>query len=97
MTIAEKGYVKAFDDPEIQAPAAQYGDPELILGYAWIPSIAGINVPGDYQADFAADPWAWILQEWGKIEEGTYGHYVEDYSLEPLAADPGAALEDPPL
>ncbi|MDA2934228.1 hypothetical protein MYX82_07780 [Acidobacteria bacterium AH-259-D05] len=88
ITIAEKGYVKAFDDAEVQALAAKYGDPELIFRYEWIPTIPGVNAAGDYESDYAPNPWKWILEEWEKINAGTYEYYVEDYSLEgPLGTD----------
>ena len=82
ITIAEKGYVNAFDDEEVQALAAKYGDPELIFRYEWIPSIPGVNVAGDDESDYASNPWKWILEEWQKITGGTYEYYVQDYSLE---------------
>ena len=82
ITISEKGYVKAYDDPEVRALAARYGDPELIFRYEWIPAIPGINVAGDYEADFAQDPWGWIMSEWKQIQEGTYEYFVDDYSLD---------------
>ncbi|MBI4456746.1 MAG: hypothetical protein HY644_12720 [Acidobacteria bacterium] len=81
VTIADKGYIKAFDDAEVRALAARYGDPDLIFRYEWIPSIPGVNVAGDYQRDYASDPWNWMLKEWEKIRSGTYEYYVEDYSL----------------
>ena len=70
-----------FDDPEIRALASRYGDPDLIFRYEWIPSLPGINVPGDYKKDFAPDPWAWMMAEWKKIQDGTYAHFVDDYTL----------------
>ena len=82
LTVAEKGYVKAFDDPEVRALAARYGNPELIFRYEWIPSFPGINVPGDYERDFAADPWKWVMDEWKQIQEGTYQYFIDDYSLD---------------
>lgn len=82
VSIAEKGYVKMFDDPEVRALAARYGDPNLIFRYEWIPSIPGINVPGDYKKDFAPDTWAWLMAEWKRIQDGTYQCFVEDYSLD---------------
>ena len=81
ITIGEKGYVKAFDDPEVRALASRYGDPELIFRYEWIPSIPGINVAGDYAKDFAPDPWGWMMAEWKKVQDGTYQYFVDDYNL----------------
>ena len=87
LTVGEKGYVTMFDDPEVRALAARYGDPDLIFRYEWIPSIPGINTEGNYENDFARDPWGWIMSEWQRIQEGTYEYFVEDYSQEePVAA-----------
>ncbi|MBI4442083.1 MAG: hypothetical protein HY649_01765 [Acidobacteria bacterium] len=82
ITVAEKGYVKMYDDPEVRALASRYGDPDLILRYEWIPSIPGVNLVGDYQKDFAADPWSWLMAEWKKIQDGTYTFFVDDYAME---------------
>lgn len=79
ISIAEKGYVKTFDDAEVRALAAQYGDPESVLRYEWIPSIPGINVSGSYEKDYAPDTWKWVMQEWTRIKSGKYSSYVEDY------------------
>ena len=82
ITIAEKGYVKLFDDPEVRALASRYGDPDLIFRYEWIPSVPGVNVAGDYKKVFAPDPWAWMLAEWKKIQDGSYQFFVDDYKLD---------------
>ena len=37
---------------------------------------------GDYQKDFAADPWNWLMSEWKKIQDGTYQYLVDDYKLD---------------
>jgi hypothetical protein len=42
--------------------ASAVGDPAL-LEYDWIPAIPGINYPGDYHADYASDPVAWIARD----------------------------------
>ncbi|MBI4442084.1 MAG: hypothetical protein HY649_01770 [Acidobacteria bacterium] len=82
VTVADKGHVTMYDDPEVRALASRYGDPDLIFRVEWVPSIPGVNVPGDYQKDFAADPWGWLMAEWKRIQEGTYAYFVDDYSLE---------------
>ncbi|MBI4443448.1 MAG: hypothetical protein HY649_08760 [Acidobacteria bacterium] len=87
ITASEKGYVKMFDDPEVRALASRYGDPDLIFRYEWMPSIPGINVAGDYQKDFASDPWDWVMAEWKRIQDGTYQYFVEDYTLENKQVD----------
>ncbi len=86
ITISENGNVKAFEDPEVRALAARYGDPALIFRYEWVPGIPGINAPGDEQKDYGADPWTWIMQEWAEIQKGTYAHFVEDYQMKPVTA-----------
>jgi hypothetical protein len=62
ITIAENGNVRAFDDPEVRALAARYQDPALMFRYEWIPAMPGVNVPGDHERDYAADPWKWVMQ-----------------------------------
>jgi hypothetical protein len=87
LTVGEKGYVTMFDDPEVRALAARYGGPDLLFRYEWNPSIPGVNVGGEYEKDFAQDPWNWIMAEWEQIQAGTYEYFVEDYSLDnPVAA-----------
>jgi hypothetical protein len=81
-SIAEKGQVSALGDEEVRALAARYGDPDLMLRYEWVPAIPGINVPGDYERDYAADPWAALMQEWKRIQDGTYENFVEAYTLQ---------------
>jgi hypothetical protein len=83
ITLSDRGQVKAFDDPEIRALASKYGDPDQLFRYEWIPEIPGVNTPGDYARDYSADPWKWIMSEWGRIQSGKYPHYVEDYSPGP--------------
>ncbi len=96
MTLAENGMVKVFEnDPEVRALAAKYGDPDLLFRYEWIPDLPGINVPGDYEKDYAPDPWAYILGQWQKMQNGTYAYYVEDYPFQSLilAAPPQRPIE----
>ncbi len=90
VTISENGNVKAFEDPEVRALAAKYGDPDLIFRYEWIPQIPGINAPGDHDRDYGADPWKWIMAEWVRIQNGTYDRYVENYQLQRSVAPRGA-------
>ncbi|MBV9119466.1 MAG: hypothetical protein JOZ39_02065 [Chloroflexi bacterium] len=69
-TIIENGRLTALDDPEVRALAARYGDPDHLLREDWVPSIPGINCPGDYQRDFAPDPASWIREETESAMEG---------------------------
>jgi hypothetical protein len=61
--IIEHGHLKALDDPKIREIAAKYGDPDEILREDWIPAVPGLNLPGDYDRDYAADPMDWTLAE----------------------------------
>lgn len=72
ITISEKGNVSAYSNPEVRALAAKYGDPDTLLSYDWVPGIPGINEPGDYQKEYARDPWSWLAREWKQITEGSY-------------------------
>ena len=58
--LIKDGHMTALDDPEVREVAAKYGDPDEILKETWIPEIAGVNAPGDYEKDFAPDPLAWL-------------------------------------
>ena len=48
----------SLDDPEVRALASRYGDPDYLLAEDWIPEVPGINAPGDYMKDYAAQPRA---------------------------------------
>jgi hypothetical protein len=86
ITRSEKGRIKAFDDPEVRALAARYGDPDTIFSYDWIPAIPGINVPGNYQT-YARDPWSWVVNEYKQIKDGSYPYLVRNYDLLRTSAD----------
>jgi hypothetical protein len=79
ITVMNKGRLAALDDAEVRALASRYGDPDLIMREEWIPAIPGINVPGDYQKDYAPDPWKYIKSEFAQIEKGTYRYLLEGY------------------
>lgn len=83
ITMTDKGILSPLSDPEVRALASKYGDPNLLLRYEWIPEIPGINAPGDYEKDYAADPWGHIMKEWAKIQAGTYEYFGSDYTLTP--------------
>ena len=61
--LLDKGHMTLLDDPEIRAIAAKYGDPDELLQEKWVPAFPGINVPGDYMKDYAADPMKFIASE----------------------------------
>lgn len=61
--IIENGHLKALDDPDVRSVAARYGDPDEILREDWIPAIPGLNLPGDYDRDYASDPMPFTLAE----------------------------------
>lgn len=60
--LIDKGRLTVLDDPEIVRIASTLGGLHL-LEYDWIPAVPGINYPGDYRRDYAADPAAWIRRE----------------------------------
>lgn len=63
VAIIENGHLKALDDPKVRAIAARHGDPDELLTEDWIPAIPGLNLPGDYDRDYAADPMEWTMAE----------------------------------
>jgi hypothetical protein len=79
VNILDKGRLTALDDAEVRALASRYGDPNLILREEWVPGIPGINLPGDYQKDYAPDPWKFIRREFDQIEKGTYRYLLDGY------------------
>jgi hypothetical protein len=79
INIVEKGHLTTMDNAEVRALASRYGDPDLILREEWVPGIPGVNQPGDYQKDYAPDPWKWIKKEGEQIEKGTYKYLLEGY------------------
>jgi hypothetical protein len=87
--------VKAFDDPEVRALAARYGDPALMFRYEWIPGIPGVNQAGDHGRDYGADPWKWLMQEWEQIKSGAYANYVDDYRLSAPVPPPAERPVEP--
>jgi hypothetical protein len=61
--LLDKGWLTVLDDPDVVRVASLYGDPKNILGYDWIPTLPGINYPGDYAKDYAPDPVSWIRRD----------------------------------
>jgi hypothetical protein len=60
--VIEDGRLSALDDPDVVRIAQALGGSEL-LDYDWVPAVPGINYLGDYHADYAADPVAWIRRD----------------------------------
>jgi hypothetical protein len=58
--VLDKGRLTFLDDPEVRKIAAKYGNPDELLREKWIPPYPGINMPGDYMKDYAADPYSFI-------------------------------------
>jgi hypothetical protein len=79
INVIDRGHLSTMDNPEVRALASKYGDPDLIMREEWIPSLPGVNVPGEYQKDYAPDPWKWIRREGDEIEKGTYKYLLEGY------------------
>jgi len=57
LRVIDKGHFTWLDDPEIRQIASKYGNPDEILREKWIPAVPGINIPGNYLSDYAADPF----------------------------------------
>jgi hypothetical protein len=79
INIIDKGHLTQLDNAEVRALASRYGNPDLILREEWVPGIPGVNLPGDYQKDYAPDPWKWVKKEGEEIEKGTYKYLLEGY------------------
>lgn len=71
--IIDKGHLCAFDDPEVIAVAAKYGNPAELLKEDWTAPTPGINYPGDYMRDFGNDPAAWVWKEINGLLPETIG------------------------
>ena len=62
-------------EAEVRALASRYGDPDYLLTEDWVPEVPGINAPGDYLKDYAANPGAYSLKVLEKAQNGSYTHY----------------------
>jgi hypothetical protein len=69
-TLIEHGNLTAWNDPEVIALAARYGDPAEILRKDFVHPIPGVNVPGNYD-DYGRDPGAWWTRWAREIEDRT--------------------------
>jgi hypothetical protein len=61
--VIDGGRLTALDDPAVRDVAAKYGDPDQLLTEDWVPAVPGLNLPGDYNEDYASDPMDWTLTE----------------------------------
>ena len=75
VNLIEKGHMTSLDHPEVRALASRYGDPDYLLTEDWVPEVPGINAPGDYLKDYAANPGAYSLKVLEKAQNGSYTHY----------------------
>ena len=75
LTVIDKGKLAALDSFEVRALASRYGDPKELLKEDWVPDIPGINVPGDYQKDFAKEPWKYVKRQLEAIQNGSYKYF----------------------
>jgi hypothetical protein len=64
--ITDKGRLTSLDDPKVRAFAVQYGDPDELLSYDWVPPLPGINCEGDYLRDYAPDPLTYLKKRMQK-------------------------------
>lgn len=60
--IVDKGRITAMDSPVVRAKAAEFGDPDQLLGHDWEPPLPGVNCAGDYSQDYAPDPAGYIKE-----------------------------------
>ena len=61
--IVDRGRLSVLEDPSVRRLASLIADPDEMLSYEWVPAIPGINYPGDYDKDYAADPTPWIRRD----------------------------------
>ena len=65
----------SLDNAEVRALASRYGNPDQLLAEDWRPEIPGINAPGNYDTDYAPDPWRTVKLVIDKVLAGTYEHF----------------------
>ncbi|HJP95684.1 MAG TPA: hypothetical protein VJ875_27295 [Pyrinomonadaceae bacterium] len=65
--LIDKGHLTALDDPEVRQVAAKFGNPDELLREDWIPAIPGINAPGNYEKDYAADPETYMKNDYRRV------------------------------
>jgi hypothetical protein len=67
--VIDKGRFTFLDDPDVRRVAAKYGNPDEMLREKWIPPYPGINLPGDYMKDYAADPYSFLHPRLEKLRQ----------------------------
>lgn len=55
----DEGRLTVFDDPDVRACAAKYGDPDEVLASLWTPPIPGVSIPGELD-DYLREPARWF-------------------------------------
>jgi hypothetical protein len=75
LKLVDKGRVLTLDSFEARALASRYGNPDEILKDDWRPDIPGINTPGNYQKDFAQEPWRYVKRQLEAIEKSSYKYF----------------------
>jgi hypothetical protein len=80
MNIVEDGNLTSMESPEVKALASRYGDPSKVMSVDWVPDVPGINAPGNYERDFAPDPWPHSKAIIDKAVNGGYDHYYPPVS-----------------
>jgi hypothetical protein len=81
VTVSEKGHPEIFKSAELRALVSKYGNPDTIFSYDWVPDMPGVNMPGNHDRDYGADPFAFLKAEWALLKSGKYTHYVENYKV----------------
>jgi hypothetical protein len=72
--LLDKGRARSLDSPEVRALASRYGDPNEVLATDWIPSIPGVNAPGDYEK-YAEDPYSYKVEHMERVVSGEFDTY----------------------
>jgi hypothetical protein len=76
ITLIEHGRLNSFNDLQVRALAARYGNPDKILTHTYIPPLPGINVAGDYNT-YGKNPGQYWIDWSKKILDGS-SPYLND-------------------
>ncbi len=87
LTLIDKGHLTALDNSEARALASRYGNPDKVLAESWIPEVPGINVPGNYERDYAPNPYKYSQMVMGQGAAGTYRHFYPAAGANAAAAN----------